>query len=205
MSEALQEAMRYAPTTPHRPIKSKGISAPRQLLQNQRFKNAPKRASPPPPPPYLDRQLLTGFEKLQAMQSDIAYLAENQKLLNELNWEKFGSMPDAPEDGVELMCPPDVADSAPSELSGATARLALTALEASSFGSETEGGTSMAGMPIGPSDHRQGQTFQNRDGALFYFKDYDGKGGGIFTLSEKRRQPQRAHRRTFGAIWGVGR
>jgi hypothetical protein len=83
------------------------------------------------------------------------------------------------------MCPPDASDSAPSELSGATARLAFTALEASSVGSETEGGTSMAGMPIGPSDHRQGQTFQNKDGALFDVKDYDGKGGGIFALSEK--------------------
>ncbi len=139
------------------------------------------------------------------MQSDIAYLAEDQKLLNELNWEKFGSMPAAPEDSVELLCPPDVSDSAPSELSGATARLALTALEASSFGSETEGGT-LADMPF--EDHSQGQTFQNKDGALFDVQDYDDRGGGIFALSEQnvnRSMPIAAPSELAGGFGRCGR
>ncbi len=34
-------------------------------------------------------------------------------------------------------------------------------------------------------DHSQGQTFLDKDNALFDPKDYDGGGGGIFTLSEQ--------------------
>ena len=136
------------------------------------------------------------------MQADIAYLAENQKLLNELSWEKFGNVPEPPpEEGVALMCPPDVSDSAPSTLVGATARLAFNALEASSICSETEGGT-LADMPY--EDHSQGQSFVDKDGALYDPKHYDGGRGGIFALSEQKRQLQRARCRTFGASWGAG-
>ena len=65
---------------------------------------------------------------------------------------------------------------------GATARLAFNALEASSIGSETEGGT-LADMPY--EDRSQGQSLVDKDGALYDPKQYDGGGGGIFALSER--------------------
>ncbi len=83
------------------------------------------------------------------------------------------------------MVPPDESDRALSETSGATARLAFSALETSSVGSEMEGASSKAGMPTVPPRQRQGQSFENEDNALFDVRVYDGKGGGFFALSEQ--------------------
>ncbi len=134
--------------------------------------------------PPADRASLECFDKIRALQADIDELAKNQKLLNELNWEALGNMPQPPpeEQGVALVCPLDVSDSGPSALAGDTTRLAFRALEASSIGSETDVGL-LADLPY--EDHSQGQTFLDRDNALFDPKDYDGGGGGIFTLSEQ--------------------
>ena len=87
MKETMQEALRYAPTTPYRQPVKKGINAPLQ-----RFKNAPQRASPPPPPPPLDKKSLEGFEKLAAMQISITELARDQTMRKERHWEEFGGL-----------------------------------------------------------------------------------------------------------------
>ena len=83
------------------------------------------------------------------------------------------------------MIPTDESDREPSVSTGATARLAFAALETSSVGSESEGTTSKAQPPTVPPHLRQGQTFENEDNALFEIREYDGKGGGFFCVSEQ--------------------
>mgnify|MGYP000686084354 CR=1 FL=1 len=112
----------------------------------------------------------------QRQKREADQLFKEQKQRKEFQWEQFDSLP---------ICPADESDRAPSVSTGATVRLAFAALETSSVGSESEGTTSKAQPPTVPPHLRQGQTFENEDNALYEIRDYDGKGGGFFCVSEQ--------------------
>ncbi len=174
-AKAMSEVLRHAPSTPDKSRLPRGaaIKAPRQRFDHKQAR--------PGPPPIEDLQHLDAMTKLIYGRQQLEELVAEQKRQNEAKWEKLGAMPPPPE---EVAAPerfldesygalPALEDAASESLAlaGSTARLAFSALEAASAAPNTY----VAGI----------ESFLSKEGALFDAIDDDGRGGGVFVLSEQ--------------------
>ncbi len=137
------------------------IRAPRQMIDHKQAR--------PGPPPIEDLRHINAMAKLVHGRRQLDELLAEQKRQHYAKWDEIYAMPPPLEEVAAPALEDDASESL--ALAGPTARLAFSAHAAASAAPNTY----VAGI----------ESFQSKEGALFDAKDDDGRGGGVFVLSEQ--------------------